>query len=182
MTEIKYNGSTYVGTAADDHGVFTNSEGTVTYAGEIVHRRASVGVATFTNGTTHYVECDADGKYHGRFLECAAGGDTAYWLYEHEHAKEYARLRAGIFFGCSCEYNGKACRADFAPFAALQAKVLSIKARPHQRPHSCIFSRPHRPPIGPPIRPCFGTRRSWRRRTPTRRALLRLHHSPAWAL
>jgi hypothetical protein len=153
MTEIKFRGSTLIGTAVDDHGVFTDPNDGEVYAGEIVHGyfyggSASVGVVTYTNGTTAYAECDADGEYHGRSLDCWAGGDTRYYLFEHGSAKEGAALRADG----TCVYNGKACRADFAPFAALQATVLAIKARPHLCPHSrptpaCF--RPHRPPIGP---------------------------------
>ena len=81
----------------------------------------------WTNGNTSFVECDADGKDHGRLLGCIAGGDTRYFLWEHGRRKEYALLRADG----TCEYNGKDCSADFAPFVALQAEVLPIKARPH---------------------------------------------------
>jgi hypothetical protein len=125
MTEIKFWGYTYVGTAEGDHGVFTRSDGAV-YAGEIADGSARVGVRTYTNGTTTFVECDADGKAHGRWLRCNAGGGTRYYRYEHGSEKEYAVLLANG----TCEYNGKACRADFAPFVALRAKVVPIKARP----------------------------------------------------
>jgi hypothetical protein len=130
MTEIEFRGLTYIGTADGEYGVFTkNIGGSSVYAGKIVHRCASVGVFTSTYGTTEYVECNADGKWHGRYLRCDADGGTVYALMEHGITKESARLRADG----RCYYNGKACRADFA---ALQAKVLPIKARPHQRPHS----------------------------------------------
>jgi hypothetical protein len=170
MTAIKIFGSTYRGTAEGDHGVFTNSNGRV-FAGQIAGDFACVGVLTFTNGSTHFVECDADGNVHGRELGCYAGGDTVYRRYEHGSDKEEAVLRADG----TCEYNGKACRADYAPFVALRAKVLPIKARPLLVPPQPPlfmpqFSRPHRPPVGP-IGHCFGTRRSWRRPTPTRCAL-----------
>jgi hypothetical protein len=111
-------------------GVFTddNIDGTV-YAGEIAYGSACLGVATRTNGTTRFVECDDRGKYHGRKLDCTAGGDTVYELYRQgsAHPNQRAVLRADG----TCEYNGKDCSADFAPFVALQAEVLPIKARPH---------------------------------------------------
>jgi hypothetical protein len=150
MTEIKFWGSTYRGTAEADHGVFTSSIGSV-YAGRIADGSARVGVATRTNGTTFFAECGADGEAHGRVLECYADRDTVYALYEHgswkEHAVLYATFRYG---GGRCTYNGKACRADYAPFVALQAKVFPIKARPPTaplRPYAAF--NPHRPPIHP---------------------------------
>jgi hypothetical protein len=125
MTEIKFWGDTYVGTAEGDHGVFTRNDGYV-YAGKIAGDCACVGVRTDTNGTTHFVECDADGKYHGRYLACEAGGVTVYGRYEHGSEKERAVLRADG----TCKYNWKACRADYAPFVKLKAMVVLIKARP----------------------------------------------------
>jgi hypothetical protein len=154
MTEIKFWGDTYVGTAEDDHGVFTNPYGTV-YAGQIADGSARVGVGTYTGGTTSFVECDADGKLHGRVLGCTADGYTVYRRYEHGYAKEYAVLNADG----TCEYNCEACRADYAPFAALRAMVVPIKARPALVPPQPPFFvphafRPHRPPVGP-IGHCF---------------------------
>jgi hypothetical protein len=166
MTEIKFNYSTFVGTAEGDHGVFTNSDGEV-YAGEIADRFACVGVLTWPNGATIFVECDADGKRHGRWLDCDADGATAYRRLEHGSVKERAYLCANG----TCTYDGKDCRADYAPFVALQATVRPIKARPHQ------------PPPLPPRTPHFpapiarqsvqsaivlALRRSWRGPTPTR--------------
>jgi hypothetical protein len=166
MTEIKFNGGTYRGTAEGDHGVFTRSNGTV-YAGKISGDSACVGVATYTNGTTYFVECDPDGKEHGRALACWVDGDTWYRLCEHGNTKEGAVLRADG----TCEYNGKACRAGFAPFVALQAKVVPIKARPRTRaPTAAFLYAAFRSPPPPPNRSighCVGTRRSWRRPTPT---------------
>ncbi len=121
MTEIKFGYSTYVGTAEGDHGVFTNSKGTV-FAGEIAGDCACVGVVTKTNGDTAFVECDADGWGHGRELYCRADGDTGYCRFEHGSRKEHAVLSADG----TCAYNWKACRADHAPFAALQAMVVTI--------------------------------------------------------
>jgi hypothetical protein len=148
MTTITFWGSTYHGAAEGDHGVFTHSNGTV-YAGSIAYGSACVGVATLTNGTTHFVECDADGKEHGRELACGANGHTRYSLCEHGNDKERAVLRADG----ACYYNGEACRADFTPFVALQARVLLIKARPplvaQQPPPFPHFYAPHRPPVGP---------------------------------
>jgi hypothetical protein len=167
MTEIKFNRGTYVGTAEGAHGVFTNSNGTV-YAGEIADGSACVGVVTYTDGLTYFVECDADGKTHGRALGCNADGDTGYCRYEHGSEKEHAALCADG----TCEYNGKACRADYAPFVALRAMVVPIKARPPlvpPQPPLCRI-RFHGPPIGPTGH-CFGTRRNSRRPTPTRCAL-----------
>jgi hypothetical protein len=126
MTEIRFYGWTYRGTAEGDHGVFTRSDGAV-YAGKVANRSVCVGVATDPVGNTWFVECDADGWWHGRKLDCTARGDTVYRLCEHGSGKEYAVLRADG----SCEYNGRACRADYSPFVAMQAKVLAIKARPH---------------------------------------------------
>ena len=130
MTEIKYCGDTYIGTAEDEHGVFTDPNDGSVYAGKIADGCASVGVGTWPSGNTDYAECDADGRWHGRVLRCYAGGDTRYALWEHGRPKEQAYLNADG----TCEYNGEACRADFAPFLALQAAVLPIKARPHPRP------------------------------------------------
>jgi hypothetical protein len=126
MTEIKFNGWTYRGTAEGDHGVFTNPKTGTVYAGEIAGDSACVGVLTLTDGTTGFVECDADGKEHGRKLECTAGGNTWYCRYEHGSYKERAVLRADG----TCEYNGEGCRADYAPFVALRVTVVPIKARP----------------------------------------------------
>jgi hypothetical protein len=170
MTEIKLWYSTWCGTAEGDHGVFTRSDGTV-YEGKIADGFACVGVATWTNGNTHFVECDADGKEHGRWLGCTALGYTVYRLYEHGSRKEHAVLCADG----TCEYDSKACRADFAPFVALQAMVVPIKARPRTSAPTAAslyaaFFRPHRPPVGP-MGQCFCTRRSWRQPTPTRCAL-----------
>ena len=50
MTEIKFGGSTDRGTAEGDHSAFTNSGGTVSYAGSIASRSACVGVDTWTDG------------------------------------------------------------------------------------------------------------------------------------
>ena len=168
MTEINAFGRTYVGTAEGDHGVFTDSDGNV-YAGQIANDSACVGVATDTDGYTFFVECDADGEEHGRWLGCNADGDTWYYRYEHGNYKESARLHADG----TCYYDGEHCRADFAPFAALKAMVVPIKARPPPVPptaaslYAAFVSRPHRPPVGP-IGHRFGTRRSRRRPTPTR--------------
>ena len=139
MTEIiKYSGYTYIGTAEDDHGLFTHKYGTV-YAGKVVRGCASVGVVTYTSGTTWYVECDADGKHHGRYLYCIADGDTVYRLWEHGMPKE----RALLYAEGTCTYDGEPCSADFPPFVALPAKVLPIKARPHSRPNPAFApSRP----------------------------------------
>jgi hypothetical protein len=127
MTEIKFGGGTYRGTAEGDHGVFTDihRDGRV-YAGQIAGDSACVGVFTCTNGTTDFVECDADGKRHGRWLRCRWGA-TEYFRCEHGSWKEHA----GLYANGTCRYNGEACRADYAPFAALQAMVVPIKARPH---------------------------------------------------
>ncbi len=160
MTEIKFFGSTFVGTAEGDHGVFTHSSGTV-YAGQIADGSACVGVATRTDGGTVFAECDADGKWHGRRLGCIAGGDTEYRRWEHGMPKEIAVLRADG----TCEYNGKACRADYAPFVALQAMVVPIKARSPLVPQQPPLFMPHffapfaSHSIGP-IGHCFGIRRS----------------------
>jgi hypothetical protein len=153
MTEINAFGGTYRGTAEGDHGVFTHRDGHV-YAGQIAGDSACVGVFTWTDGDTWFVECDADGKEHGRWLYCIAGGNTWYIRYEHGSRKEHAVLRANG----TCEYDGKACRADYAPFVALRAMVVPIKARPPLVPHSrlslCrIFSPP--PPASRSNPPLF---------------------------
>ncbi len=170
MTEIKFWWDTYVGTAEGDHGVFTDSDGRV-YVGQIAGGSARVGVATWTGGTTFFAECDADGEPHGRWLTCTGNGDTEYCRYEHSSVKEQAVLRADG----SCAYNGKPCRADYAPFVALQAMVVPIKARPPLVPPTAasLYAALFRPlclPVGP-IGHWFATRRSWRRPTPTRCAL-----------
>ncbi len=154
MTKINAFGGTLVGTAEGDHGVFTNSDGRV-FAGQIAGDFARVGVHTWTNGTTDFVECDADGNVHGRVLGCSADGDTGYRRWEHGSRKEHAVLYADG----TCEYNGTACRADYAPFVALKAMVAPIKARPAPVPptaaslyaaffrHPPPASRSHRPSV-----------------------------------
>ena len=170
MTEINAFGGTFRGTAEGDHGVFTESNGRV-YAGKIARGFARVGVVTCTDGDTEYVECDADGEVHGRVLGCTAGGDTWYCRFEHGSIKE----RAVLYANGTCAYDGKACTADYAPFVALQAMVVPIKARPPLVPPQppfflhAAFAPTARQSV--PIGHCFGTRRSWRRPTPTRCAL-----------
>ncbi len=154
MTEINAFGWTYVGTAEGDHGVFTGSFGSV-FAGQIAGDSACIGVLTHTNGDTYFVECDADGKVHGRELGCTAGGNTWYRRYEHGSWKERALLCADG----TCVYNNKDCRADYAPFVALQAMVVPIKARPPLAPPTAAslcaaFFRPH-PPASRSNRPLF---------------------------
>jgi hypothetical protein len=127
MMKIKFRGSTYRGTAEGDHGVFTDSSNGTVYAGSIADGSACVGVHTWPSGYTDFFECDADGMEHGRVLTCPAAGDTRYFLFEHGSHKEHG----GLLPDGTCLYNGKACRADFAPFVQLQAKVLPIEARPH---------------------------------------------------
>jgi hypothetical protein len=134
--EIKYNGGTYDGTAEGDHGVFTRFGGAV-YAGSIAYGCACIGVATFTDGGTDFAECDANGVPHGRWLACWADGETVYRLCKHGSVKEGAVL----FADGTCYYDGKACSADFAPFVALQAMVVPIKARPPLvPPHSRLYA------------------------------------------
>ncbi len=145
MTEINAFGGTYRGAAEGDHGVFTNSDGRV-FAGQIAGDSACVGVLTFTDGNTVFVECDADGQPHGRALGCYADGHTVYSRCEHGSRKEDALLRADG----TCTYNGEACRADYAPFAALRAMVVPIKARPPLVPPTAAslyaaFFCPHPP-------------------------------------
>ncbi len=102
------------------------------------------------------------GSSTGVALVCTAGGDTRYYLYEHGRTKEQAVLYANG----TCEYDGETCRADYAPFVQLQAKVLPIKARPPLvPPHSRLsLCRIFYPAITPSqsIGHWFGTRRSWR--------------------
>jgi hypothetical protein len=181
MTEIKFWGCTYRGTAEGDHGVFTHKSGGRVYAGKIANHSACVGVHTLTSGRTEFVECDADGKGHGRLLDCTADGDTWYWLYEHGSAKE----RAVLFADGTCEYNGKPCRADYAPFVALRAQVVPIKARPRtSAPHSrlsvCrIFSPP--PPANRSNRPLLLHSQELATTHADRVRTCRLLHQPAWA-
>ena len=122
MTEIKFWGSTYRGTAEADHGVFTYSRGGTVFAGQIAGNFARVGVATYPNGDTSFVECDANGKEHGRVLDCWAGGRTRYRRCEHGSCKEHAWLYADG----TCWHDHEVCRADYAPFVALRAKVVPI--------------------------------------------------------
>jgi hypothetical protein len=157
MTEINAFGYTFVGTAEGDHGVFTNPKTGTVFAGQIADGSACVGVFTWTDGDTVFVECDADGEVHGRRLDCYADGDTVYRRWEHGSEKEYAILYADG----TCEYNGTACRADFAPFAVLRAMVVPIKARPAPVPppaaslYAAFISRPQPPPASRSHRPSF---------------------------
>ena len=138
VSSIHFCGRTYDGPVEGEYGVFTKSDGAV-FAGSFANGCARFGVDTETDGTTGFVECDADGNVHGRVLACAAAGDTYYSLCEHGNVKEEAILRADG----TCTYNGKACRADFAPFVALQAMVVPIKARPAPVPPQPPFFMPH---------------------------------------
>ncbi len=149
MTEINAFGGTYVGTAEGDHGVFTHSSGRV-FAGQIADDFARVGVFTWTDGSTAFVECDADGMAHGRELGCYADtGNTLYRRWEHGSWKEQAALYADG----TCKYDGTACRADYAPFVALKAMVEPIKARPPLVPPQPPFFVPHSfAPTRPSIR------------------------------
>ncbi len=127
MTAIKFVGGTYRGTAEGDHGVFTdNSDGSV-YAGKIAYDAACVGVNTATDGTKNFVEFDANGAVHGRELDCNANGDTWYGLYDHGSCYEKAALRADG----TCEYNGKACSADFAPSCSCRRRPCRSRRVPH---------------------------------------------------
>jgi hypothetical protein len=182
MTEITFRGYTYRGTAEGDHGVFTDSDGRV-FAGEIAGDYPCVGVATFTGGTTTFVECDADGQPHGRALDCYAGGDTEYRRWEHGSPKEHAVLYADG----TCAYNWKDCRADFAPFVTLKATVVPIKARPPLVPPTAAstphFLPSHRPPSRS-HRPLFWHSQElatthWHA---DKVRTGRIRHQPAWAL
>jgi hypothetical protein len=126
MSVIQHGLATYRGTAEGEYGVFTDPSDGDVFTGSHANGCARVGVHTWTSGT-EFVECDADGKSHGRNLTCTAAGDTWYRLCEHGESKEHAALRADG----TCYYDGKFCSADFAPFVQLTAKVLPIKARPH---------------------------------------------------
>ena len=173
MTEINAFGYTYRGTAEGDHGVFTDYSNGRVYAGQIAGGLPRVGVVTWTDGSTVFVECDADGKEHGRELGCTAGGDTVYRRYEHGSRKEDAVLRADG----RCGYDWKACTADYAPFVQLQAMVVPFKARPRTSAPTSrlslrrLYSPPPSLPKSVPSAIVFGTRRSWRRPTPTGCAL-----------
>ncbi len=185
MTEIKFWGSTYVGTAEGDHGVFTTSGGTV-FAGQIAGDFACVGVATWTDGHTIFVECDADGWSHGRELHCYANGNTRYYRCEHgswKDCKEYADLYADG----TCAYNGNPCRADYAPFVALRAMVVPIKARPPRTSaptaaslYAAFFSPP--PPASRSHRPLFWHSQELATTHADKVRTCRLRHQPAWAL
>jgi hypothetical protein len=189
MTEIKLNWSTFDGFAEGDHGVFFKKWDDDVYEGSIANGCARVGVLTYTDaptrasrrskdppkrsrspparpprGNTHFFECDADGKTHGRSLHACRLG-TEYLLMEHGNIKERAVLKADgtCAYGTS-KYDEEECSADFPPFTRLKAKVLPIKARPTQLTAAPL---PHSPPRTPPPiapqsvhRPCFGTRRS----------------------
>ncbi len=124
---INLFGCTYRGAAEGDYGVFTYPETGTVFAGSHANGYARVGVGTKINGTTFFVECDADGKADGRVLDCSDNGYTVYSLCEHGKNKEYAVLRADG----TCTYSHKKHSAKYAPFVKLKAKVLPIKARPH---------------------------------------------------
>jgi hypothetical protein len=150
MSSIQFNGATFKGPADDDFGDFSNPDDGRVFAGSHANGSARFGVCTWADGNKFFVECDADGKPHGRNLLCYADGATGYRLFEHGGWKEEAVLAADG----NCYYNGEICLADFPPFVKLKAKVLPIKARPiaHSRriPHSPhIHPVPHRPPIRP---------------------------------
>ncbi len=126
MTEIKFRGCTYGGTAEGDHGVFTDSDGRV-FAGQIAGDYACVGVVTWPDGSTSFAECDADGEEHGRVLDCYADGDTVYSRFEHGSAKEHALLRADG----TCTYNKPSLIANavgvLSPVAfALSSMLASV--------------------------------------------------------
>jgi hypothetical protein len=181
MTEVKFNGSTYRGTAEGDHGVFTHKSGGAVFAGQIAGGFPCVGVLTLTNGTTVFFEFDADGKEHGRWMGCTAGGDTGYSRWEHGIGKEEAVLRADG----TCTYNDKACRADYAPFVALQAMVVPIKARPRtsaptSRLSLCRIFSPPPLPVGPSATFWHSQELATTHADKVRTCRLRLQ--PAWAV
>jgi hypothetical protein len=193
MTKIKFYRDTYRGTAEGDHGVFTSSDGVV-YEGQIAGDAACVGVRTDTNGNTFFVECDADGDPHGRALDCWTDGTTWYLRYEHGSLKEEAILWAkGTWKGPTvedethptCTYKREACRADYAPFAALKAMVLPIKARPPllwlPQPSLRHIFPSHRPPSRS-NRPLFWHSQELATTHADKVRTCRLRHQPAWAL
>ncbi len=74
MASIQFWGSTYDGTAEGEYGVFTKPKYGHVFTGSHSNGCARVGVHTRTGGYTDFVECDADGKRHGRFLTCCDNG------------------------------------------------------------------------------------------------------------
>jgi hypothetical protein len=175
MTEIKAFRSTYRGTAEGDHGVFTYSDGTV-YAGSIADGSACVGVVKTISGNTFFVECDADGEAHGRALDYYADGDTWYILREHGTDKETAVLNANG----TCAYNREWCRADYAPFVALRAKVMPIKARPPLVAPCRLLCRIFSPPSRS-NRPLLWHAQELATAHADKVRACRLRHQPAWA-
>jgi hypothetical protein len=122
------NEGPFHGPAEGEYGVFTDEEYDEVFAGS--HRNGFGRIGVFTDGHGKvFLECDADGRFDGRFLAYYADGREDYTLYEHGKWKGNAQLRADG----TCHYfdqSWKACSADFPPFVALKAEVLPIKARP----------------------------------------------------
>jgi hypothetical protein len=131
--EIKFRGETYRACGDNDaeHGVFFEAFTGCMFRGRIDNGAARLGKENWGNGTVggeSFVECDANGQFHGRVLVCRDRvGETEYELFEHGSRKEWAK----VFGNGTCEYNGESCSADDLRFLQLKAKVLPIKARPH---------------------------------------------------
>ena len=185
MTEIKFWGSTYVGTAEGDHGVFTDNSNGAVFVGKIAGGSARIGVHTWTGGTTSFVECDADGQWHGRVLDCYADGDTVYRRYEHGSYKEQAALSADG----TCEYNDEACAPDDPRLLALIAQVAPVEVRPAARaphPPSPAIQTPRSRPMDLPARfaPAGARDRHGHRGAPPRRtpSLVIARHRPTTAI
>jgi hypothetical protein len=127
---IQFQRSTYHGPVDGDFGVFnrvfTHPYVCAEFAGSHCDGVARVGVRTWTNGDTCYVECDTEGNLDGRYVRCYADGDTVYRLWKQGDIIEAAGLNADG----TCWYNGVECSEVDMPFVELKAKVEPIKARP----------------------------------------------------
>ena len=106
-------------------------------------------------------------------------------MWEHGREKERAVLRLSLRADGTCEYNGKACRADYAPFVALQALVVPIKARPRTSAPTAAslcaaFFSP--PPPDRSNRPLFWQSQELATTHADKVRTCRLRHQPVWAL
>jgi hypothetical protein len=185
MSSIISYGDTYHGISVFGRGVFTDTDGRWTYAGQ--HRggyACGLGVLTRSGGHKVYAEHGPDGQYDGRCLDRWAHGDTWYRMYERGKRKDSAFVRANG----RCTYNYVDCAPDDPRVLALIAQVDSVEVRP-AAPANQLPSLHNSPPSDRPMdRPArfapagAGGRRSHRGAPPFRTpSLVVARHNPTIA-
>ena len=127
MLSIIRDGETYHGIGFVGRGVFDDTYGGITYAGQ--HRdgyACGLGVATQSDGTKEYAEHGPDGQCHGRFLFHWANGKTGYCIFERGKSKDFAIVSADGY----CMYNGVDCAPYDPRVLAVIAQVAPVEVHP----------------------------------------------------